>query len=263
MMILAYGLVLGLFRAWTHYALPPDAPRIAFSLDDTWLNELGIMDSTYRHAMARAGGRLIDFSPAMAGAADMDTKKMGALLDEHSISGVLLGGGGDVDPRLYGGSPDSALQVNRLRDDFEIALIGAAQARNLPVLAICRGCQILNVACGGTLLSLRENKKLKDYHFNVSGHPVSLKEGSMLRNVLGTADLGHVQSFHGQAVDKPGKGISIVSRSADGVAEAIEMRDSSGKAWMIGVQFHPELAQSDDTQHRLFQALVARAGARH
>ena len=152
------------FQVWMHAAVPGDAPRIAFSLDDTWLNELGVTDTTYQQAMTRAGGQLVRVLPDSAGS-PVDPQRVKALLTEESIDAVLLTGGGDVDPALYGGKSGEGFLVNRQRDDFEIALIHAAREQGLPVLGICRGCQILNVAFGGTLRNLRDDEDLSGRHF--------------------------------------------------------------------------------------------------
>ncbi|HIJ66256.1 MAG TPA: gamma-glutamyl-gamma-aminobutyrate hydrolase family protein, partial [Candidatus Hydrogenedentes bacterium] len=246
---------------WMHARLPHDAPRIAFSLDDTWLNELGITDSTYQQALTRVGGRLIRFEPDAAGSPEVDAEALEALLDREQIDGVLLTGGGDVDPELYGGNPNGSMMINRLRDDFEIALIRAAKARGIPVLGICRGCQILNVAFGGTLRNLRADEELKKAHFTFAGHPVELAQGSRLAEVTGDIRLDNVHSFHGQAVDKPGAGVSIVATGPGGIVEAIEVEPDDDDCWIVGVQWHPEMAVNDAIQNRLFRAFVRRAAA--
>ncbi len=246
-----YGLTRLGFHVWTYSNLPDDAPRIAFSLDDTWLNDLGITDSTYQQALVRAGGRLIRFEP-------IDAERIEALLDEHKIDGVLLTGGGDVDPALYGGVEDSGFLVNRFRDDFEIALIRAARARDLPILGICRGCQILNVAFGGTLRDLRANAELKSAHFTFPGHPVELQEDSRLADILGAVRFDEVYSFHGQAVDELGPDVRATATGPAGVIEAVEVGADNSEAWIIGVQWHPEMAVTDMAQNKLFSAFIER-----
>lgn len=252
-----YGLSQFALLIWQD-RLPDDAPRIAFSVDETWLVESGIMTSSYEQAFARAGGRLVWFEPADA---DGDPSRVAALLDERNIDGVLLSGGGDVDPALYGGDPDRATEVNRQRDDFEIALIKAAGTRGLPILGICRGCQILNVALGGTLRDLRGDEALEASHFSFSGHAVTLDADSTLADALGVTQLDDVYSFHGQAVDEPGPSARIVATAEDGVAEAIEVDADNGDTWVVAVQFHPEMAVTDEVQNRLFTAFVDRARA--
>lgn len=253
-----YGLIRLGFHVWTCSSLPADAPRIAFSLDDTWLNDLGITDSTYQQALVRAGGRLIRFEPDAAGSPTVDPSQIEALLDEHRIDGVLLTGGGDIDPALYGGDEDSGFLVNRLRDDFEIALIHAARKRGLPILGICRGCQILDVAFGGTLRDLRADPELKRAHFTFSGHPVDIREDSRLAGILGATRFDAVLSFHGQAVDEPGPDVRATATGPAGVIEAVEVDPDNPEAWIIGVQWHPEMALTDTAQNKLFSAFVER-----
>ena len=262
-----YGLSQFALGVWRD-RLPTDAPRIAFSVDETWLVESGIMTSSYEQAFARAGGRLVWFEVADVAASMIETPSptlpvdgagVAALLDERDIDGLLLSGGGDVDPALYGGDPDRAIEVNRQRDEFEIALIEAARARGLPILGICRGCQILNVALGGTLRDLRGDEALEALHFGISGHAVTVEADSALADALGVTRLDDVYSFHGQAVDKPGAGVRIVATADDGVAEAIEVNEGNADTWIVAVQFHPEMAVTDEIQNRLFAAFVERA----
>ncbi len=247
-----YGMSQAALRVWRD-RLPDDAPRIAFSVDESWLVDSGIMTSSYEQAFARAGGRLVWFEVVEG---DENRARAAALLDERDIDGLLLSGGGDVDPAQYGGDPSAAIQVNRRRDDFEIALIEAARDRGLPILGICRGCQILNVALGGTLRDLRGDNALSGMHFNVSGHAVNLDANSKLAGALGVTRLDDVYSFHGQAVDQCGPGVRIVARAEDGVSEAIE---TDGAEWIVAVQFHPEMALTDQIQNQLFRAFVDRA----
>lgn len=248
-------LIKGGFELWRFVVVPGDAPRIAFSVDDTWLNDLGITRASYDQAMARAGGELVTLEPDDAGSERVDPDRVRELLAD--MDGLLLTGGGDVDPELYGASPDTASSVNRLRDDFEMALIREARRRRLPILGICRGCQILNVAHGGSLRNLRADAALSESHFGMSGHAVQLEAGSILGELFGVASLDSVQSFHGQAVDRPGDGVRVSARTADGVSEAIEI--GGADEWIVAVQWHPELAIIDDRQLEIFRAFVARA----
>ncbi|MFQ5799803.1 MAG: gamma-glutamyl-gamma-aminobutyrate hydrolase family protein, partial [Bacteroidota bacterium] len=106
------GILLGIYVSlrfiypvWTQMRLPTDAPRIAFSLDNTLLGQIGITDATYQRVISEAGGRLITLRPDAAGDPEVDPEAVKALLEEKQIDGVLLAGGGDVDPKLYGGDP--------------------------------------------------------------------------------------------------------------------------------------------------------------
>jgi putative glutamine amidotransferase len=239
---------------WAENELPADAPNIAFSPNDTWLRELGINEA-YKISITRAGGRLVPFHPEQTGA---DSARIEAWLEKNKIGGIILGGGGDVDPRLYGGDPEESAEVNRQRDDFEITLIQAAVKKRLPILGICRGCQILNVARGGTLRNLDYNKTLADIHFNSDGHPVTLAEGSRLENISKTQRLAIVGSYHRQAVMRLGRNLRITATGPGGVIEAIE-GNAPGDPWLVAVQWHPELAVGNEQQQKLLHAFVREA----
>jgi gamma-glutamyl-gamma-aminobutyrate hydrolase PuuD len=246
-------------RVWMHGRLPANAPRIAFSLDNTLLARTGITDTTYEQAMIRGGGYLVNMRPDMAGSPQVDHRAVEKLLDEMEIDGVFLTGGGDIDPAIYGGETDNTMLVHRLRDDFEIELIRAAADRDLPILGICRGCQVLNVAFGGTLRNLRTDDKLMKTHLTLAGHSVDLEPNSKLAGIFGNRHFDDVISLHGQAVDRPGDGVMIVAKSTDGIAEAIEVRPNGLNAWIIGIQWHPELALTDDVQNEYFDAFIEQA----
>jgi putative glutamine amidotransferase len=177
---------------------------------------------------------------------------------EH-FDGLLLLGGGDLDPASYGQTAhEKVYGVSPLRDEFEIALARAAVERSMPVLAICRGNQLLNVAFGGTLVQ----------HLAVSGHgrpgepdpaelhPITATPGSRLALAMG-AEQAIVSSHHHQAVDELGDGVVAVAWADDGTIEGIEL-DRDG--WAVGAQWHPEDTAADDpTQQALFDELVARS----
>jgi len=239
---------------WADNQLPADAPNIAFSPNDTWLRELGINEA-YKISITRAGGRLVPFHPEQTGA---DSARIEAWLEKNKIGGIILGGGGDVDPRLYGGDPEESAEVNRQRDDFEITLIQVAVKKGLPILGICRGCQILNVARGGTLRNLDDNKTLADIHFNSDGHPVTLAEGSRLEKISETQRLAIVSSYHRQAVMRLGRNLRITATGPGGVIEAIE-GNAPGDPWLVAVQWHPELAVGNEQQQKLLHAFVREA----
>lgn len=238
-------------------ALDEDAPRIAFSPNDTWLRALHI-NQTYKGAFILAGARLVEMRPSDTGA---DLRRITKWLKENEIDGVLLAGGGDVDPQLYGGDHALANDVNRKRDDFEIALIQVAVKKKLPILGICRGAQILNIARGGTLRDLRTNPTLRERHFTGNGHPVNLVSGSRLAGLLRTSRLGRVKTWHLQAVEKPGRGLRVSAKGPGGVVEAIE-GTSTDNPWIVAVQWHPELSVIDRYQKRLLRAFVKAARTR-
>ncbi|MCK4293655.1 MAG: gamma-glutamyl-gamma-aminobutyrate hydrolase family protein [Planctomycetes bacterium] len=260
------GILLGIYASlrfiypvWIQARLPSDAPRIAFSLDNTLLGRVGITDSTYQRVMAAAGGRLIKLRPNMAGDPEVDPEAVKALLEENRIDGVLLTGGGDVDPKLYGGDPNTTRLVHRLRDDFEIALIRAAKERGLPMLGICRGCQIINVALGGTIRNLRKEPEVVKRHLVLTGHAVELAPDSKLAETLGVRRLPKVVSLHGNAVKEPAPGVRIAATGPGGVIEAIEADTAGQTGWIVGIQWHPELTLDDQVQHKVYKVLVERA----
>ncbi len=180
-----------------------------------------------------------------------------------AIDGLILPGGGDVDPAHYGGGHhDANYGISDERDRFELTLARAALARTaLPVLCVCRGLQLLNVALGGDLVA-----HIPD-HFGTTvvhrtpqltpvPHGVRLAPDSMLAGLFDATSLV-VQSIHHQAVRRLGEGLRAVGWSDDGVVEAVE---SAAHPFVIGVQWHPELdALSDPRPMRLFEALVAHA----
>ena len=164
----------------------------------------------------------------------------------HSLAdcaGLVLTGGVDIDPAHYGASPHERVRrTDPRRDEFEIDLLGAALAADLPVLAICRGHQLLNVTLGGSLHQhIEGGAHAADYRSDGApsrSHTVELAEGSRLRAWLG-ADALTVNSRHHQAVtpERLAPGLRVAALSPDGLVEAVE---SSGHAWVIGVQWHPE-----------------------
>ena len=146
------------------------------------------------------------------------------------VDALVLTGGTDVDPALYGEEPHPTVRVDRARDDRELALLAAALERGLPVLAICRGLQLLNVHLGGTL-----HQHLAAHPVGGDGvHEVRFAAGSTLRGVYGPRC--PVNSLHHQAVAAPGAGLACVGHAPDGVVEAVEL---TGRP-VIGVQWHPE-----------------------
>jgi len=184
------------------------------------------------------------------------------LLD--GLHGVLFGGGGDLDPDLFGGPRHASVYgVDRERDAFELALVREGLARDRPTLAICRGQQVLNVATGGTLIQdIASSVAGADDHdpererWELS-HEVRLLPGSRLRQVLGEDSVA-VNSFHHQAVKDLGQGLVASAWSvADGVIEGIE---SPTHRFVLGVQWHPESFWDRPPGFQpLFQALVAAA----
>ena len=259
-LIAAIGLYLagrGGLRLW-NASLPADAPRIAMTPDDGWLARLGFTTLTYDQIFSRAGGRLLKLE-IPDHPQGLQPPAIGKLLE--GMDALLLTGGGDVDPALYGGDPATAQLVNRRRDDFEIALIREARARNLPILGICRGCQILNVAFGGKLVDLDADEKLRATHFTLQGHPVDVQPKSLLATIVGAGEIANVQSYHRQAVGHRGSGVRVVARSPDRTVEAIEVNEFANE-WTLAVQWHPEMTVNDALQLSLIRAFVDEARRR-
>jgi putative glutamine amidotransferase len=181
------------------------------------------------------------------------------------INGLVLAGGGDIAPAAYGGEPHETIYlVSEERDQFEFALTRAALARrDLPLLCICRGMQVLNVVCGGTLHAHLPDRFGETVEHRLpprrpARHAVRIDRGSRLARILGTTDAS-VCSWHHQAIDQLGAGLRPVGWAADGVIEAVE---HTSHQWCIGVQWHPEMEVAEASQHDVFAALVAAARAK-
>ncbi|MDQ3947432.1 MAG: gamma-glutamyl-gamma-aminobutyrate hydrolase family protein [Actinomycetota bacterium] len=180
------------------------------------------------------------------------------------FEGLMVVGGGDVDPARYGADPHPEVtHVNPARDGFEIPLLRAAVEGGVPTLAICRGIQVLNVALGGTL-----HQHISDWghlaaHRSPDGsdsalHDVRIEPGTRLRKALG-ADRTETFSHHHQAVDRLGEGLVPVAWADDGLLEAVEHEDG----WVVGIQWHAEAtAAADPVQQALFDAFVGEARGR-
>jgi putative glutamine amidotransferase len=163
------------------------------------------------------------------------------------FDGLLLLGGGDIDPARYG-APDRHPDVDGVdehHDAFELATLRAALDLDLPVLAICRGCQVLNVALGGTL------RQHVDDHRGLL-HPVALAPGSRTEAAMGTSNpIGW--SRHHQVIDRVGDGLVVTACEPGGLVEGVELPER----WVVGVQWHPEdSAAEDPAQQGLFDAFV-------
>ena len=175
------------------------------------------------------------------------------------LDGFILTGGADVDPATYGGENDPTVYgVNPERDQFELALARAVAENAVPLLAICRGIQVLNVAMGGTLVEhipnvYGESVIHRDERFDKVEHIVSIFPESRLTEIMGVTEF-NCPSFHHQCVRDIAPEFIICSQSEDGVVEAIE---SAKYPKIIAVQWHPEyISESDASQQRLFDTLV-------
>lgn len=206
----------------------------------------------YVDAVRRAGGLPTLVLPG-------DPRSAGELLGRYA--GLLLVGGGDVEPSRFGAQPHEQLYgLEPDRDAFEIDLLHEADRRGLPTLCVCRGMQVMNVAFGGSLIQHLPDDPRYRPHGTPSGadellHDVEVVPGSRLAAAVDTTVLS-CSSHHHQGVERVGDGLVVTARTADGLPEAIE-RDGDG--WLLGVQWHPEdTAATDPAQQRLFDSLVER-----
>lgn len=211
--------------------------------------------ASYVEAVRRAGGRPYILAPG-------EPAEVASLLE--GLDGLLLIGGSDVDPARFGQERHPEVYgVDQVRDEFEIALLAASDARLLPTLCVCRGMQIMNVAFGGTLFQhLPDVEGMDDHGDPQSGGPRLHEVTIDAQTHLGEAVApGGVRSscHHHQGVERVGDGLRVAARASDGLVEAIE-RDAG---WMVGVQWHPEVtANEDPAQQSVFDAFVARAAGR-
>lgn len=168
--------------------------------------------------------------------------------------GFVFSGGGDIDPYYWGEAATITLgEINPLRDSFEIMLAVKVLGGIKPALGICRGCQVLNVAAGGSIvqdissLLAHEQNAPRNYPF----HDILIEKESVLYKILGAEKI-RVNSFHHQAINRPGNNIGVTARAPDGTVEAIE---SLKHPFVLGVQWHPECME-DKYSFYLFRALV-------
>jgi len=174
---------------------------------------------------------------------------------DDRIDGIVVGGGNDVDPALYGGDLSVARNVDPIRDRFELAVLSLAEEHGLPVLGICRGAQLINVYSGGTLFGdLSAQRRLTSNRATLLPRkPIDVTDGSMLRDWVGRRKL-KVNSLHHQAVDRPGQGLQVSAKDRDHIVQAIE---STHGPLRLGVQWHPEYLPQKKAQRRLFRRFVS------
>jgi putative glutamine amidotransferase len=186
----------------------------------------------------------------------------------RQCSGLLLSGGRDVDPLIYQSQPDPrAKGIDHDRDEAEILLIETARANDIPILAICRGIQILNVAMGGTLypdlMQDHLGAQKHDFYPNLPRdayrHTIMLSPGNLFQTIMNT-DMIRVNSLHHQSIKSPASGLQVIGMAEDGTIEAVVAND--GK-WIIGVQWHPECLPEDTHAQQLFAAFIETARKRN
>ena len=205
-----------------------------------WELEAALLPAGYPRLVQRAGGLAAMLPP--------DAPEHAAATVAR-LDGLVVAGGPDVEPVHYGAVPDPRTgPPARARDTWELALIRAALAAGLPLLGICRGMQLLNVALGGTLV------QHIDGHAEVPGvfgrHPVKPVPGTVYGDLA--PEETSVPTYHHQAVDRLGEGLLASAYAPDGTVEAVEL---PGPPWVLGVQWHPEMG----TDLRVMRGLVAAA----
>jgi len=211
-----------------------------------WNSPAALTPFAYVRAVSTAGGRPVQLPP--------DDAAVGETLDR--LDGLVMTGGIDIDPALYGGDEHPSMAGTRPEQDHaELALLEAALERNMPVLAICRGSQLLNILRGGDILQDLAGRNASPYlHGDGKGttaeHEVTVREGSRLAGLLGRRS--PVASEHDQALGRIGAGLDEVAWAADGTVEALE---DPAKRFALGVLWHPERSESLE----LFRALVEEA----
>jgi len=213
----------------------------------------------YFEAMRRAGAEPTEISLSLSGA------ELAAKINE--LDGfVLPGSPADVEPRLYGAVRHAKTKtLDPARDRTDGAILDHALALRKPVLGICYGCQLLNVHRQGTLVQdIPAELPGKEVHGNTdlaagvkkcdAEHDTTLVAGSRLAR-LASSEHAHINSSHHQAIDRPGNGLRVTARSADGIVEGVELEEAG--QWVVGVQWHPERMPDDAFAQRLFADFVA------
>lgn len=213
------------------------------------------LPAAYVESVRRAGGHAVLLPPG-----EVDWAGLLPRLD-----GVILAGGGDIAPACYGGDAHETIySIDSERDAAELALVRQLAAGTWPVLGICRGIQMINVALGGTLIEhlpdvVGEQIAHRMLPHGPTEHDVRVAPESRLAALMEQAEIRPV-SWHHQGLRQVAPGLNVVAHAPDGTIEAVEM---PGHPWLVAVQWHPELsAAADVTQQRLFDALVAAARQR-
>lgn len=235
-------------------------PSLMMDVQSHGTFERYLLSSNYPNAVLAAGGVPVILPPQPGNA---------SLLLER-LDGVLLSGGADIDPREYGDSDihPETYDISPLRDAFEFDLLREVLARDLPLLCICRGIQVLNVGLGGTLYQdvadqysaeLQHRQQQAGIAANEPSHPVRIVAGGLLEQVYGASTV-QTNSFHHQAIKDVAPTLVSEGTTSDGLVEAVSL---PGHTFVLGVQWHPEMMFGQHEEHlRPFERLIAAAVAR-
>ncbi|WP_110686971.1 gamma-glutamyl-gamma-aminobutyrate hydrolase family protein [Salinicola aestuarinus] len=215
---------------------------------------IGITTSDHKSLLAwwcdwisvwRAGGRPVRLSPSRP--------------PEQALDGLIIGGGDDIGAARYGGEVQLDVRIDPARDDLELALLGHYLPLKTPILGICRGAQMINIHCGGSLIGDIQTayRHIRNRRTVLPRKRVEIEPFSRLAEILNRR-FCQVNSLHHQAVDRPGEGLKVVARDRDDLVQAIE---SETHPFLIGVQWHPEFLLFTRSQQRLIRALVDAAHA--
>jgi putative glutamine amidotransferase len=230
---------------------------ITMNLEEQTARNVNLLDQSYGAAVLRAGGIPVPILGIEGSIPDLVAR----------IDGFLFTGGDDIHPRFYQERPLAGAGLRLASDHrvrFELNLFKAVAKARKPVLAVCYGAQLVNVALGGTLYQDIERQVPQAIKHGPAGpndivhHRVTILEGTRLCSIMGSVarrdPVIRVRSAHHQSVKNPGRGLRLAAVSADGVFEALESR---GRAFLIAVQWHPEKTPAERSTRNLFDALVA------
>lgn len=227
---------------------------IAITCRHSFADGFSLIEDEYIQALEEAGGQPLVLPPSLSPRASVATLAY--------ARGLLLSGGNDLAPLIFGEQPHPKLEtVDAQRDEQEMALVEEALKLGLPILGICRGMQTINVALGGGIIqhiegtgddAIQHRQKAPGWHRH---HQVDVLPNTLLGSVLGEGAIG-VNSYHHQAVAALGRGLTVSAWSPDGLAEAIESKNP----WILGVQWHPERMYSRHREFlQIFSAFITAA----
>lgn len=211
-----------------------------------WRRDAAIVPATYVESVVASGGAPLLIPPVGVHPGVLEV-----------LDALIIVGGADMDPRTYGAQPHPRSEPEPYRDDAELMLTRAALDAGIPLLAICRGIQVLNVALGGTVTQhvpdVVGHEQYRPSPGRFGAVTFATEPGSRIASVLG--ERATAPCYHHQAIERLAPGLRVTARSADGLIQGAE---TDGQAWVLGVQFHPEENPAD---RRLFAALTGHARA--